>query len=74
MAKDVKCTVDACHYWGAGNLCKADVIEVNHNMSALRNQVGGTRMEVGEISTTASNKALSARHSDHTRCNTFKPK
>lgn len=74
MAKDVKCTVDACHYWSAGNKCHADLIEVNHNMTALNQRAAGTRMEVGEIDTMASSKAFSAKHSDQTRCNTFKPR
>lgn len=28
MAKDVKCEVNSCNYWGAGNLCNASSIYV----------------------------------------------
>jgi len=28
LAKDVKCEVNSCTYWGAGNLCNASSIYV----------------------------------------------
>jgi len=28
VAKDVKCEVNSCNYWGAGNLCNASSIYV----------------------------------------------
>ncbi|HEX3015947.1 MAG TPA: DUF1540 domain-containing protein [Desulfobacteria bacterium] len=30
MMHDLKCTVDSCHYWGTGNHCSAEGIEVNN--------------------------------------------
>ena len=32
---NLKCTVDTCHYWGSGNHCTADGIEVNNLKSRL---------------------------------------
>ncbi|RYM06052.1 DUF1540 domain-containing protein [Sporolactobacillus sp. THM7-7] len=33
MAKDVKCEVDSCKYWGNGNLCQASSIYVVNQRS-----------------------------------------
>ena len=30
---NLKCTVDTCNYWGNGNRCTADSIEVNNQAS-----------------------------------------
>ncbi len=35
MMEDLKCSVDTCHYWGSGNHCTANGIEVN-NMAATQ--------------------------------------
>lgn len=29
MARDVMCTVENCTFWGQGNKCQAEAIEVN---------------------------------------------
>nr|WP_295971056.1 DUF1540 domain-containing protein [uncultured Bacillus sp.] len=34
MAKDVKCEVNNCSYWAAGNLCNASSINVVNRMGA----------------------------------------
>lgn len=44
----VKCTVNECVYWGSGNVCEADAIEVNRN-PAQRGAARGAGMEVGRI-------------------------
>ncbi|MGE5592964.1 MAG: DUF1540 domain-containing protein [Betaproteobacteria bacterium] len=44
----VKCTVSECAYWGSGNVCEADAIEVDRN-SALRGGARDSGMEVGRI-------------------------
>lgn len=44
----VKCTVSECVYWGSGNVCEADAIEVNRN-PAQRGAARGAGMEVGRI-------------------------
>lgn len=31
---NLKCTVDTCNYWGNGNNCTADGIEVNNQVSS----------------------------------------
>ncbi len=37
MAKDVKCEVQNCTYWGQGNACNADSIYVvTHSQQAQR--------------------------------------
>ncbi|MBE3574872.1 MAG: DUF1540 domain-containing protein [Firmicutes bacterium] len=67
MAADVECAVDSCYYWGSGNKCTANAIKVNHNGTAMA--TSATAMEAGTLGPRAK-----ARHSDHTRCDTFKPK
>jgi hypothetical protein len=41
MAQDVKCEVNSCKYWGAGNLCNASSIYVV-------NRVGGRQASNSE--------------------------
>lgn len=36
MAKDVVCSVDSCTYWGHGNKCSANKVNVNNSHSADR--------------------------------------
>ena len=36
MMSNLKCTVDTCHYWGSGNQCTANGIEVDHQASRAR--------------------------------------
>lgn len=40
---EVKCRVRSCHYWGNGDICEANKIEVDNAVGA------GTTMEVGEL-------------------------
>lgn len=42
---NVKCKVNSCHYYGAGDICTADTILVDNNQDHIRN----TRMEVGTV-------------------------
>jgi len=42
---DVKCKVRSCHYWGSGDVCKADTILVDNNVGETR----GTGMEAGNL-------------------------
>lgn len=58
----VKCSVRNCHYWGEGQVCEADEIEVAVTGSA------GARMDAGRMGDTA------ADHSEETCCVTFRPR
>jgi len=50
MALDgIKCTVDTCQFWAAGNRCEADKIEVDINHQAARRTGAGAGMEIGEM-------------------------
>ncbi|HHY35926.1 MAG TPA: DUF1540 domain-containing protein [Firmicutes bacterium] len=40
---EVKCRVRSCHYWGNGDICEANKIEVDNRVGAK------TAMEVGEL-------------------------
>lgn len=40
---EVKCRVRSCHYWGNGDICEANKIEVDNRVGAR------TTMEVGEL-------------------------
>lgn len=40
---EVKCRVKSCHYWGSGDVCEANKIEVDNAVGAK------TTMEVGEL-------------------------
>ncbi|MDI3548222.1 MAG: hypothetical protein PWR10_1874 [Halanaerobiales bacterium] len=57
----IKCTVDDCHYWGEGDICEADTIEVANNFT------GGADMEAGVLGEDAGS-------SNRTQCVTYKPK
>lgn len=72
----VKCTVSECVYWGSGNVCEADAIEVNRN-PAQRGAARGAGMEVGRIGErgeTLGGGEFTAWASEHTMCKTFKPR
>ncbi|HHY46368.1 MAG TPA: DUF1540 domain-containing protein [Firmicutes bacterium] len=58
----IKCFVDDCHYWGSGNECTADQIEVRKNL------VGQGKTEFGTMG------EGSAATSRDTCCGTFKPR
>lgn len=40
---EVKCKVKSCHYWGSGDICQADKIEVDNAVGAR------TTLEVGDL-------------------------
>lgn len=42
---NVKCNVRSCHYWGNGNVCTADTITVDNNVS----ETGTFGMETGDL-------------------------
>ena len=50
---NVKCSVDECVYWGVGDVCEAEAIEVNRNVRAHEGTIsgiGGRRdMETGRM-------------------------
>lgn len=58
---DVKCNVRNCLYWGAGEICEADAIEVAVTGSRA------ARIEAGEMG------GRQAATSEQTCCVTFKP-
>jgi len=64
----VKCTVDTCHYWGQGQVCTADEIEVNSQYGAT----GTGRTAFSAELSTAGQSA--ARTSAETMCQTYRPR
>lgn len=42
---DVKCKVNSCHYWGKGDICKADTILIDED----RMRHDSTRMEASSL-------------------------
>ncbi len=42
---DVKCKVNSCHYWGKGDICKADTILIDED----RMRQDTTRMEASSL-------------------------
>ena len=78
---NVKCSVDECVYWGSGNVCEADAIEINRNSGFSQGGItdsgfGGSDIEAGQLGEfiTHSRKDSTASISQHTMCRTFKPK
>ncbi len=71
----VKCTVDECVYWGSGDVCEADAIEVNTNPAVARG-ARGADMEVGRIGERGTRGAgeFASRTSEETMCKTFRPR
>ncbi len=76
---NVKCSVDECVYWGTGDVCEAEAIEVNRNArphEGATSGIGRRDMETGRMGD------LSARMrregavwtSEHTMCRTFRPR
>ncbi len=63
----IKCYVDSCEYWGHGNKCMADEIEVD-NMH--RTRPGKGDMELGQLGAGHGE----ARKSEETCCETFRPR
>ncbi len=61
----VRCRVEECTYWGRGNVCEADAIEVATNRRDVN-------MEVGTIG--APGQANRATNSRQTQCTTFRPR
>lgn len=64
----VKCTVDTCQYWGQGQVCAADEIEVNSNYGGT----GAGRTAFADELSTAGQSA--ARTSAETMCQTYRPR
>ncbi|HWI64875.1 MAG TPA: DUF1540 domain-containing protein [Symbiobacteriaceae bacterium] len=62
--QQIYCTVNSCYYYGNGDRCRAEKIEVQNNQATL----GNTRMEIGSIG------GSDAGRSNQTLCNTFIPK
>ena len=62
--QQILCTVNSCFYYGSGDRCKAESIQVQNNSATL----GNTNMEIGSIG------GRDAQQSNHTLCNTFIPK
>lgn len=61
----VKCIVQGCHYWGTGNKCNADSIEVRYTDKTPRPT---SDVEFGLIGD------KSKETTENTCCETFKPK
>ncbi len=66
MAKDVKCEVQSCYYWGTNNKCHADEILVKYTDKPSMHQ---SDVEFGLI---GGNKGKTS--TEDTCCETFKPK
>lgn len=76
MAK-VKCSVDSCEFWGEGQVCKADAIQVKNNMAGDRDD--DLRMEFANEPGNApagenAAKDTSAGTSRQTCCETMRPR
>ncbi|GAB6138555.1 DUF1540 domain-containing protein [Halanaerobaculum tunisiense] len=59
---EIACNVKNCHYWGQGNVCQADKIQVS-------NIDYSTDMEAGSF-----NQPAPSSNSHETQCVSFKPK
>lgn len=59
---DIKCSVNTCHYWGKGEVCTADAIEVAITGHA------DPRSDAGSIG------KPKASRSEETQCVTFRPR
>lgn len=64
MAQEIRCTVSNCGFWGNGDVCEAEKIEVAVTGSA------GARMDAGRMVGAGRRAATS----EETCCVTFKPK
>lgn len=65
----VKCSVSNCHYWGAQNLCKADLIMIDidsHAFAHYKEEFAGEGFDITHQDAAKSSKS--------TCCHTFKPK
>jgi len=76
---NVKCSVNECVYWGAGDVCEAEAIEINRNVKVHEGFVvgpGRRGMETGHIGDLGSRirKGSNAWTSEHTMCRTFRPR
>lgn len=74
---EVKCRVESCHYWGSGDICNAETIQVDNNVSGSRT----FGMETGELYSGKETHRTQdvqdkehARTSEQTLCRTFRPK
>jgi hypothetical protein len=67
---NVRCSVNTCHYWGQGDVCRASDITVKNNMATDMDddfEEGPAGMEIGILGS-------SAKTSGQTCCETFKPR
>ena len=77
---EVKCKVSSCHYWGQGDVCKADTILIDQDQMRAdttrdsRLQRNRHTMETGTIGATDTPEGHSVRTSEATCCGTFRPK
>ncbi|HXL04348.1 MAG: DUF1540 domain-containing protein [Firmicutes bacterium] len=78
---NVKCSVDECVYWGTGDVCEAESIEVkrntrSHEGGAAGAELGRRDMEAGRMGDpgTRARKENMAWTSEHTMCRTFRPR
>ncbi len=76
---NVKCSVDECVYWGTGDVCEADAIEVNRDsriQEGVTSPLGRRDMETGRIGDLGSRtrKEATVWTSEHTMCRTFRPR
>jgi hypothetical protein len=78
---NVKCSVDECVYWGTGDVCEADTIEVNRNTRIHEGGTAGAGLSrrdmetgrLGDLSARARRESV-AWTSEHTMCRTFRPR
>lgn len=76
---DIKCSVDSCEYWGEGQVCTADSIQVKNSMASDSDDELGTGrggMEVGSLGNEGRLRARSttAKTSSDTCCETMRPR
>ncbi len=60
---DVKCNVSSCHYWGSGNICKANSILVDHDQK----RSDTTRMESSSLDFDSDNLFFESQRSRSSR-------
>jgi hypothetical protein len=74
----VKCTVDSCEYWGKGQVCNAEEIEVKNDITGDADRFSdhyiNAAMEVGAEFDSLGFKDGDARTSAQTCCETMRPK
>ncbi|MCG7407829.1 DUF1540 domain-containing protein [Paenibacillus sp. ACRRX] len=64
----VRCSVANCHFWGQGNLCQAESIQIDIDAHATKRISEEYAADLGEL------HQDQAATSSVTCCHTFKPK